>query len=135
MPRLKPPAELEDRLTALLEGAAPAGLDPRALDRFGDFLATFWVEPGQNGHKQSVPTLESEGGWSPVEEQRLTDAGATRARLAPFVLRIEPAAEAACAIAAHSVQRPLAPPHGQSGGSKPPPKQPVRSLPTSLSSP
>lgn len=94
LPELDAPCALEERLASRDEGARLAFLDPRGESGLARFLGEAPTAP-------TILVLGPEGGFAPAEERLLVEAGAARVRLTPHVLRIETAAEAACAIAAH----------------------------------
>jgi 16S rRNA (uracil1498-N3)-methyltransferase len=101
LPELAEPAPLAAVL-ATWSGAEPApvfALDPRAERD----LATQLVD--QRGAEALRLVVGPEGGFAPPELAALDAAGALRARLGPHVLRIETAAEAACALAACLLER------------------------------
>ncbi|MCB9904831.1 MAG: 16S rRNA (uracil(1498)-N(3))-methyltransferase [Planctomycetes bacterium] len=100
MPELEGPRTLEERLAGRPTGSRLACLDPRSERTLVDFLAGTGPSEPETAKRMTILSLGPEGGWSPDEERALVEAGAARVKLTPFVLRIETAAEAACAIAA-----------------------------------
>ncbi len=100
LPELDGPASIDERASRIPAGARLAILDPRAERT----LSALLTEPPADGANDTplVLALGPEGGWDPTEARALEAHGAARVRLAPHVLRIETAAEAACAIAAHA---------------------------------
>lgn len=105
---LAPPRELS---RALLE--RPPGtlvvLDPRAGPTLWAVLEALEGPAGEGPGTRARPLVlvaGPEGGLSPAEAELLAGRGARPARLAPHVLRIETAAEAAAAIVAqHALER------------------------------
>jgi 16S rRNA (uracil1498-N3)-methyltransferase len=93
------PAEL---LEARPRDACFAVLDPDGGLPFDTWLRSLAVGPDAIGTRARpiVLVVGPEGGFDGDEREGLLRAGATPARLAPFVLRIETAAEAAMAVAA-----------------------------------
>lgn len=98
LPRLDGPCELED-LERRARSAELICLDPRA--EVGVLrVARDVAGPEATWGSEARPWILAvgpEGGWTPTEVERLAAAGAHRARLGPYVLRIETAAEAALA--------------------------------------
>jgi 16S rRNA (uracil1498-N3)-methyltransferase len=96
----------EPRTLAAHLAQAPAApshlLDPRAPTTLAAALAALAAESSpERVHLYIGP----EGGWSAAERHLLDQAGVRAARLGPHVLRIETAAEAACALAACLLER------------------------------
>lgn len=98
-----PELHAAEGLAALL--ARPASLDlrldPRAASRALDVLAS--SPPSGTAARPIRLWIGPEGGFSPAEEAALDAAGARPMRLAPHVLRIETAAEAATAVVVAAV--------------------------------
>lgn len=106
MPEIEGPLSLAERLAGRPSDSRVACLDPRSELGLGRFLTETGAKGPDSAKKSTILALGPEGGWSAEEERLLVEAGAERVRLASHVLRIETAAEAACAIAAHlSMQR------------------------------
>lgn len=105
LPEIEGPLSLAERLASRPCDSSLACLDPRSELVLGRFLARTGPKGPGNAHESMILALGPEGGWSPEEERLLVEAGAERVRLAPHVLRIETAAEAACAIASHLSMR------------------------------
>jgi 16S rRNA (uracil1498-N3)-methyltransferase len=101
MPELEGPRTLTERLAERPAGSRLACLDPRSERTLGSFLVETGQDEPEHGKEATILALGPEGGWTPEEERALVEAGAVPVRLTPHVLRIETAAEAACAIAAH----------------------------------
>jgi len=101
LPELAEPAPLATVLAAW-NGVEPGplfALDPRAERDLAVHLA------GVRDAAAVLFVVGPEGGFAPPELESLDAAGALRARLGPHVLRIETAAEAACALAACLLER------------------------------
>ena len=100
-PELAPAVALE----SLSDGPFPGLiLSPRAEKPLSEALVA--LDPGNPIHLFAGP----EGGLSEAEEASLVERGATPVSLGPHVLRIETAAVAAVAIAAHLAPPPLSSP-------------------------
>lgn len=100
LPQIEGPAELKARLSSLPADARLVCLDPRGESPLARFLTSASDASRDSARRATILALGPEGGWSSAEEQRLEAAGAARVRLTPYILRIETAAEAACAMVA-----------------------------------
>lgn len=94
LPELGPSRELAE----VLEGPLPSAralLDPGAERGF-----LGWAGAARTQTREIALFVGPEGGWTDAERASLAAAGAVVCRLAPHVLRIETAAEAAAAVLA-----------------------------------
>lgn len=121
MPEMSPALEFDAFLERLQASrAALVRLDPRAEATAGDVLDSILPRTSRPSHDESggdgsragtrarpiVLAIGPEGGFSESEERRLDECGARAMRLAPHVLRIETAAQAALAVVvAHALRR------------------------------
>ncbi|MCY3002215.1 MAG: RsmE family RNA methyltransferase [Planctomycetota bacterium] len=98
LPRFAGPVAPEAHLAAH-PAALDLLLDPRAERRLGQVVAD---APRGTRERPLRLWIGPEGGWTPAELAALSAAGAIPVGLAPSVLRIETAAEAAAAIVVHA---------------------------------
>jgi 16S rRNA (uracil1498-N3)-methyltransferase len=102
LPELRGPLDVREVL-ATAPSTADVALDPRSGMRLADVAASLAMATRA---KPARLWIGPEGGWSDAELAALMASKVTMAALAPHVLRVETAAEAAAAIALHASWRP-----------------------------
>jgi len=105
LPTIEPPCTPAE-LVARREGAVACVLDPAAAPLLGDVARAALDAGAGTPARPLLLVVGPEGGFAPDEHAALAEGGARFARLAPFVLRIETAAEAALAVTAAEAQKP-----------------------------